>query len=509
MWVVSCATGTKCTAQRHNEYILHDSHAEVLARRGLIRVILSEITAKMNGDIIEKDVMKKTANSQALLVESKDCKDEAKERHYQVDPNVEFHFYISDSPCGDASIYSVPSDGTTKNNNGPLYTGAKVIVSEATKVNATDCGGNHQLLLATEPNASNEGKSKEGSIDEKNITESSRIAAAPVFAREEIQVLGKLRIKSGRSNLPAHMRSHSHSCSDKLASWSILGLQGGLLTKFLHPPIIPLASVIVSKDARLHRTDDYVNNEHEEQHQSQTIALQRAIIGRVRNVWESLGAHKKDDLPSWKPSIPTVHVVPETFVSGKAAMLVPPKNNNLAGKKRMLSGDSEENKCKNENDAEISQVVKNNDGCQIQKAVPPCGVSFNWNQNEDIEIIVGARGIKHGKKPKTTKDIEKLASRLSRARLLRDYSLHGENINRTANTTTKRERKPSQTALPKSPAPNDYKFYHQIKQDSASREWIALKTRILTHDGSPLAGWLRCVPTNADLRIEKVEEDNR
>ena len=30
-WVVTSATGTKCTATRHNGCVLHDSHAEVLA----------------------------------------------------------------------------------------------------------------------------------------------------------------------------------------------------------------------------------------------------------------------------------------------------------------------------------------------------------------------------------------------------------------------------------------------------------------------------------------------
>lgn len=43
-WVVSCATGSKCTAITDKKeacasMILHDSHAEVLARRGLMRVL--------------------------------------------------------------------------------------------------------------------------------------------------------------------------------------------------------------------------------------------------------------------------------------------------------------------------------------------------------------------------------------------------------------------------------------------------------------------------------------
>ena len=47
--VVSCATGTKCTAVKPGtlaaDAILHDSHAEVLARRGLVRVLWQEIVS--------------------------------------------------------------------------------------------------------------------------------------------------------------------------------------------------------------------------------------------------------------------------------------------------------------------------------------------------------------------------------------------------------------------------------------------------------------------------------
>ena len=43
--VISSATGTKCTAVKSetSQWILHDSHAEVLARRGLVRVLWHEI----------------------------------------------------------------------------------------------------------------------------------------------------------------------------------------------------------------------------------------------------------------------------------------------------------------------------------------------------------------------------------------------------------------------------------------------------------------------------------
>eukprot|EP00536_Pseudo-nitzschia_multiseries_P017778 jgi/Psemu1/264503/estExt_Genewise1Plus.C_18090004 len=512
MWVVSCATGTKCTAQRHNGCILHDSHAEVLARRGLIRVILAELMAKEDGCATKNSVTEQSprtrSGSHALLVERKDSHDESNKQLYQMNPDIELHFYISDSPCGDASIYSVPADDSTTNNNGILYTGAKVIVSKATKVDATDCGGKHQLLPASENKTASgrEGNGKETGSDGSTTPNNKN----PVFAREEVQVLGKLRIKSGRSNLPAHMRSHSHSCSDKLASWSVLGMQGGWLTRFLDPPIIPLTSVVVSRDSRLHNGAGEMdaNRDHEEQYRPQQIALERAIPGRVQSTWNHLGASQKGRLPSWKPPIPTVHVVPQTFVSGKAAMMVPPPvGNSSTGKKRKQSGGSGGNHAfENRNEHQTPPPKP--------KSIPPCGMCLNWNQTETecIEVLVGARGIQQGKKPKTPDDIEKLASRLSRARLLREHSsfLLGKtpDIHCTACTAIEEERSSPTTMRPvDSPLPlplpphspnSATTDYQQIKRDGAHREWSSLKTRLLTDDKSPFAGWLRCVPTTDD-----------
>jgi len=199
---------------------------------------------------------------------------------YQLDPNIEIHLYISDSPCGDASIYRTPTTfltcetRKTTNKGGILYTGAKIIVSDETKVNAADCGGENQLL----PNKTNS-NFKSGNRRSEFLGVST---AGPVVAREEVQALGKLRIKSGRSNLPPHMRSHSHSCSDKIVLWSVLGLQGAMLTNFLNPPIIPLTSVVVSVDSRLSikdngNCDELGNNFHQ-----QKMALERAITSRAR-----------------------------------------------------------------------------------------------------------------------------------------------------------------------------------------------------------------------------------
>ena len=108
LWVVSAATGTKCTANRQHGYVLHDCHAEVLSRRGLIRVLWMEIQHKLlsttprtksnTNDKGEDD----QESSEDLLEEVVKDDNSNHHRQYRLRSDIRLHLYISDSPCGDA-----------------------------------------------------------------------------------------------------------------------------------------------------------------------------------------------------------------------------------------------------------------------------------------------------------------------------------------------------------------------------------------------------------------------
>jgi hypothetical protein len=410
--VISSATGTKCTAiapcdSAYADCILHDSHAEVLARRGLLRVLWQEICVLVSKD--ENGNESETPKEDTFrLLERVANHDTDKKNKFCLRSDVQLHLYVSDSPCGDASIYALSSASSTNDSDSSSavqFTGAKVIVSSATQVTVEDCGVTACLTDT-------------------------------VVAREgEIQLPGRLRTKSGRSNLPAHLRSYSQSCSDKLVRWSVLGLQGRALLANGWVEPVRLTSVVVSRDVRNGSTIT-----------DQQKALQRAIPDRTRAVRDGLFQHLQEESETTTSvratdvkgtTVPTVHVVDAIFARGKAA--------------------SEQTRARMRHKRKSEEESKS-----VSPKLSPTGVSLNWNLvDQSVELTVGARGIRQGKKPQTEADWRSLASRLSRRGLW--HLSFGTPL------------------LP------SFASYADLKQSSAT-SMDDLRRRIFTN--GPLAGWI-------------------
>mmetsp|Transcript_48887 Transcript_48887/g.118366 ORF Transcript_48887/g.118366 Transcript_48887/m.118366 type:complete len:782 (+) Transcript_48887:83-2428(+) len=703
---VASATGTKCTAirlqtpqpQRQDGAtattatatttavggggggcIVHDSHAEVLARRGLLRVLWSEIVSYYYDDQqqqqqqqhqkkkkAEKTKTKKTTGSEKTKEDTQgrcnqeghtttnhqkrddpaDTNDDDNNNSssssssssigflenllvpvvssptstdgvdsstpsttttttttssngnsnsnvnkvkFKLDPSIELHLYISDSPCGDASIYEVKVPKTTNhhhhhlNNNAArkmddddddsctsshshlhppkhqhpqqqqqqqgevlLFTGAKVIVSKTTGVDVIkDCGGNHQLLSlgmnrnrnqngnrnyscggrgGGSGNNEDEGGDMNDALSNERPTTTNHKNSVSI-AREQHQVLGKLRTKAGRSNLPDHLRSNSMSCSDKIALWATVGVQGAFLTGFLtvsdddgdddnddRPPIIPITSIVVGRDARMTNPNPDNDDEHLETastgtsadnnndnnnddddnnddftYNSQYLALERAIPTRVHSVLKTLCDSPDISHPFYchVPKPPTVHISKHTFASGKSAMAV---------REQMLTATTTSDDPGTHHKGKKRKRDDGDSSARSSKAkIVPCGISINWNEADDrtfnskkssgsssssIEILVGARGIQQGKKPKSPKDYVELSSRLSRSRLVQDFVLKTSLLMDEESTADT----PNLSSDP---------TYQSLKKQMSCSKWLDTKSKILNHPESPLAGWLR------------------
>uniref|UniRef100_A0A3P8V7U3 Adenosine deaminase RNA specific B1a n=1 Tax=Cynoglossus semilaevis TaxID=244447 RepID=A0A3P8V7U3_CYNSE len=174
--VICVSTGTKCI---EGEYLsdrglaLNDCHAEVIARRSLIRFLFSQLELFLHED--------QNKQQKSIFIKG----DEG--QGFRLKENIQFHLYISSSPCGDARIFS-PHEATAADH------GDKTLKSKT----------RGQLRTKIE--------SAEGTV--------------PVRPGGTIQTW---------DGILQGDRLLTMSCSDKIARWNVVGLQGSLLTYFTEP----------------------------------------------------------------------------------------------------------------------------------------------------------------------------------------------------------------------------------------------------------------------------------
>uniref|UniRef100_A0A8C7EYP5 Adenosine deaminase RNA specific n=1 Tax=Oncorhynchus kisutch TaxID=8019 RepID=A0A8C7EYP5_ONCKI len=178
--VVSLGTGNRCVKGEELSLkgdTVNDCHAEIISRRGFIRFLYAELLKHCEGT--EDSIF-----------------EPAEENKLRIKPDTTFHLYISTAPCGDGALFdkSCSEDAGDGQGHQPLFENAK------------------QGKLRTKV------ENGEGTIP----VESSTIV--PTW--DGIQHGERLR---------------TMSCSDKILRWNVLGLQGALLSNFLHP--IYLASI--------------------------------------------------------------------------------------------------------------------------------------------------------------------------------------------------------------------------------------------------------------------------
>lgn len=236
---------------------VRDCHAEILCKRAFRRYLFQEILNKQKTEY-EEDIW-------SILEELKciDNYNNYRSIQYQIKGNVTLHLYCSSAPCGNATLKKFakmtretfnealgPHEWDTSHHR-PIHGHAipfgqfslTVKLDRSTSLTTT---GNNPVVT--------------------QYFCSTKYAAATMEAKEVEKATackknGAGRTKAGSTVRPDQMsddwcppgtstvtlgRGSTHTCSDKICRWNILGLQGALLSSFLPEPIY-LSTITIAR----------------------------------------------------------------------------------------------------------------------------------------------------------------------------------------------------------------------------------------------------------------------
>lgn len=193
---VSLGTGMKSTPNeqldRADGKVLHDMHAEILAIRGFNRFLIEECKHVRSG-----------MKSEYITVNNNTEK--SSNHSYIFNPHVSIVMYVSEPPCGDASM-TVLSKGLKDNWTEPLQ------------------------IVNGEPNNNN----------------------GPVRGRDHVFKVGLVRTKPGRRDSPI---TYSKSCSDKLALRQGTSMLLGLVSeRIIDPSNVYLSTLVIGNNCNYQDT---------------------------------------------------------------------------------------------------------------------------------------------------------------------------------------------------------------------------------------------------------------
>ena len=256
--VVALGTGTKClpaSSRCPRGEALSDSHAEVIARRAFVRFLYDEFERAMEvdeGDAVEdaaaRDETKTNEKSQRSIVEY--LRGASSTTPFRLRGGVRVHLYASQSPCGDASIFTLASGSRPDpvpsprarcpSPSPPPRGGTKELLARVANT-PPDVRETTKKSKRAKTSRGGSGASFAGATGAKRIVVVDKehgVDFGSPFGKLAVdnehgvlgQTLGACRLKPGRG-----ARTDCMSCSDKIARWVALGAQGALPSSLMRP----------------------------------------------------------------------------------------------------------------------------------------------------------------------------------------------------------------------------------------------------------------------------------
>lgn len=246
--VVAIGTGTKCLGGRQRRpggLVLNDCHAEALCRRALLLWLHAEALALLRA--LRHGAPRYTRALRLVWVPGGEPAGGGGAGGWRLalQPGVRLHLFVTQPPCGDAGVIEREcacgagrhggngsgvanggngnggnGNGGDNGNGGFLRTGAKPLKRPRLEP------------PGAEPPAPAPGEAAQPGAPEQLHAQALPPQAHEVESYSAPQAVGVARRKPGRGDATLSL-----SCSDKIAKWGLLGLQGSLLSGLLATPL--------------------------------------------------------------------------------------------------------------------------------------------------------------------------------------------------------------------------------------------------------------------------------
>eukprot|EP00892_Ulva_mutabilis_P007188 jgi/Ulvmu1/4841/UM020_0127.1 len=260
--VLAIGVGTKFMPQTaidadSNGECVHDGHAEVLARRALMRFLYLKMLALSSAEHGGGDSQVPGVPSVLQLTGCRASRESS--AMYRWNPTNSLHFYTSAQPCGNASVKRWAKGKSEQWHESPPDR-LPHLPHDRIHLHARKDG---QAMFLVKRCRAAEGTAKHGVRSDSSATQSPDAATAGNSSQPRSSVLptgAHTALQMAAQHVPAacaeaHTGSgQTASCSDKIARWNVLGVQGGLMLNVLSEPIYMESITIGHKFSRPHAT---------------------------------------------------------------------------------------------------------------------------------------------------------------------------------------------------------------------------------------------------------------